>query len=72
MDSLLYYLFRGLIAGLQALPLVWVARLGRAGGGVAYWVDRRHRRVALSNLRMCFGPEKSLTEIRGLHDFARL
>lgn len=66
MDSLLYLIARWLVAGLQSLPLPWVARLGRVGGGLAYWLDARHRRVALRNLTMCFGHDKSRTEIRAL------
>src|SRR2546422_5523735 len=66
MDQLLYLLARVLVAVLQALPLGWVARLGRAGGALAYRVDARHRRVALANLRMCFGHEKTPVEIRAL------
>ncbi|MEI9963245.1 MAG: hypothetical protein WDM76_19670 [Limisphaerales bacterium] len=58
MDTLLYFFARSLIALLQALPLVWVARFGRAGGALAYWLDKRHRRVTLKNLTMCFGNEK--------------
>ena len=30
METLLYYLARALVGLLQALPLTWVARLGRA------------------------------------------
>ncbi len=66
MDALLYPLARMLVAFLQALPLTWVARLGRAGGALAWWADARHRRVALRNLTMCFGQEKSPAEIRAL------
>ena len=62
----LYLLARALVAFLQALPLRWVARLGRSGGGLAYWLDGRHRRVALRNLTLCFGNEKSAAEIRQL------
>lgn len=62
----LYILARALVALLQALPLRWVARLGRAGGGLAWWLDARHRRVTLQNLNMCFGNEKSANEIREL------
>jgi len=74
MDTLLYGLARALVAFLQALPLTWVARLGRAGGGLAYRVDRRHRRVAERNLTLCFGQEKSPAEIRALaqENFRRL
>ncbi len=66
MEQVLYFLARGIVASLQALPLAWVARLGRAGGRFAFWVDARHRRVALANLRMCFGHERSPAEIRAL------
>src|ERR1041385_1565714 len=66
MEQLLYIIARGVVAMLQALPLRAVARLGRFGGGMAYRFDRRHRMVALSNLRMCFGHEKDEAEIRGL------
>ncbi len=66
MDTLLYWPARLLVALIQALPLTLVARLGRAGGGLAFWLDPRHRRVALHNLTMCFGNEKSPQEIRAL------
>jgi KDO2-lipid IV(A) lauroyltransferase len=59
----LYVLARALVALIQSLPLRWVARLGRAGGGLAWWLDGRHRRVTLKNLAMCFGNEKSPAEI---------
>src|SRR3954469_12982364 len=62
----LYVLAHTLVAVLQALPLRWVARLGRAGGALAWWLDARHRRVALRNLNLCFGNEKSNEEIRAL------
>src|SRR5262245_5555592 len=64
MDHLLYGLARALVACLQALPLVWVARLGRAGGGLAYWLDGRHRRMANRNLSLCFGAQKCAAELR--------
>jgi KDO2-lipid IV(A) lauroyltransferase len=74
MEPLLYYFARALVACLQRMPLIWVARLGRAAGGFAYWVDFRHRRVALSNLALCFGRERSRSEIRGIarENFRRL
>lgn len=65
MDALLYFLARSLIAVLQALPLRAVARLGRAGGALAYWLDARHRRVAQRNLARCF-PEKPAAEVTAL------
>ena len=50
MDWLLYISVLVLIKVLQALPLRVVARIGRAGGALAYRLDARHRRVALRNL----------------------
>jgi lauroyl/myristoyl acyltransferase len=66
MNTLIYGLGRVIIAVLQALPLIWVAHIGRAMGGLVYWLDARHRRVALKNLTMCFGREKSPGEIRAI------
>jgi lauroyl/myristoyl acyltransferase len=66
MDSLLYLLARAVIAFLQALPLRMVARIGRAGGWLAYWLDARHRRVAMNNLTLCFGAEKTPAELRAV------
>ena len=63
MDSLLYAVVRAFVAFLQLLPLNVVARLGRAGGALAFHLDRRHRRVVWDNLTMCFGNEKSPDEI---------
>ena len=48
---------------IQALPLKFVARLGRAGGVIAWFLDARHRKVMLENLTACF-PQKSAREIR--------
>ncbi|MCO5052476.1 MAG: hypothetical protein M9920_09250 [Verrucomicrobiae bacterium] len=73
MDSLIYWLAKFIVTLLQSLPLRGVARLGRWGGGVAFHLDGRHRRVALRNLAMCF-PEKSATEVRAIaqENFRRL
>src|SRR5580698_9524856 len=71
---IVYYLARALIAFIQWLPLPLVARIGRAGGAVAFHLDARHRRVALENLQMCFGDEMSEKEITALakENFRRL
>jgi len=66
MDTLLYWFARAVVALIQALPLTLVARLGRACGAAAFSLDARHRRVALQNLQMCFGGEKSPSEIRAI------
>jgi lauroyl/myristoyl acyltransferase len=66
MNALIYFLGHSVVVFLQALPLTWVARLGRAGGALAFWIDKRHRKVALDNLTLCFGSEKSPQEIRDI------
>jgi len=66
MNTLLYWLARALIAFIQILPLKLVARLGCAGGALAFHLDGRHRRVVLNNLTLCFGKEKSAEEIHAI------
>ncbi len=66
MDTLLYWFARAVVAVIQASPLILVARAGRACGGLAFRLDGRHRRVALQNLTLCFGHEKSPEEIHAL------
>jgi lauroyl/myristoyl acyltransferase len=74
MDRLLYIAVLALVKLLQALPLRVVARLGRGGGALAYYLDARHRRVALRNLEMCLGREHSGEERRAIakENFRRL
>src|SRR3954468_15879263 len=64
MEGLLYFLAKAILGIIQILPLRMAARLGRLGGAGAYGLDGRHRKVALRNLQMCFGAEKSLVEIK--------
>jgi lauroyl/myristoyl acyltransferase len=73
MNTLLHLTARILIGLVQALPLGLVVILGRASGAVAWHLDRRHRRVALANLKLAF-PEKTEREIRGIarENFRRL
>src|SRR5262245_52001802 len=66
MEHLLYWIAKGLVRLVHALPLTAVARLGRAGGALAYLLDARHRRVALNNLELCFTGELSVAEIRSI------
>jgi lauroyl/myristoyl acyltransferase len=66
MDRSLYVIARLLVGLLQALPLTWVAVLGRCTGEVVFWLDGRHRKVAMRNLTLCFAAVKSPKEIRAL------
>ena len=66
MDLLLYLIAFCVVKFLQALPLMWVARIGRAIGALVYRLDGRHRRVAHRNLGQCFSGEKTPAEIEAL------
>lgn len=66
MNAALYGLIYAIMRVIQLLPLNGVARVGRFLGGLVYYCDARHRRVAVRNLTMCFGKEKSPAEIREL------
>ena len=66
MNTLVYWVAVGVVRCLQALPLRMLARLGRAGGAIAWRLDARHRGVVLQNLEACFGQEKSREEIEAL------
>ncbi len=63
---LLYALFRCVEGVLTLLPLLGVWYLGRALGGFAYLVAGKYRRLALNNLRIALGREKSECERRGI------
>jgi lauroyl/myristoyl acyltransferase len=65
-DMVVYWLGRGIIAFVQALPLTMVAYAGRAAGTLAYHLDGRHRRIAISNLVAIFGADKSLAEVKSI------
>jgi len=66
MGTLLFWTVRGVVALIQALPLVLAARLGRALGSLAWGVDRRHRRVALQNLHQALSREHSREELHAI------
>jgi KDO2-lipid IV(A) lauroyltransferase len=65
-DKILCFITRLGIGVLQAMPLMWAARIGRAGGEVVFWLDGRHRRMAIANLTRCFQHEQSAANIRAL------
>lgn len=74
MNTIIYHLGRVVIVFIQWLPLRLVAQMGRVGGGLFFHLDARHRRVALKNLTMCFGHEKTPAEITTIaqENFRRL
>lgn len=74
MGFLLAVPVRLLLAVLQRLSLRTTVQIGRGLGGVAWWILRRHRRVALENLTAAFKDELSPAEIHALarENFRRL
>ena len=47
---------------LRLLPLRWLCTVGRAGGYAVFILDRSHRRLAISHLRLAY-PEQSEPEL---------
>lgn len=66
MNTLLYWLGRAVIAFIQALPLTFVAHVGRGFGALAWLLAAKHRRLAVDNLTQAFHAEKSAAEIRAI------
>ena len=66
MDLLLYTVVRALLGLIRLISLPAAARAGGLGGLLFYYLDFRHRRVALENLRLAFGSEKSESERRAI------
>ena len=65
MNWVIYFCARVMVAVLQALPLGLVARLGRAGGLLWWFVDFKHRGLVRRNLTAAF-PEKSAGEVAAI------
>jgi KDO2-lipid IV(A) lauroyltransferase len=63
----LSYLFlKGFSFVLNLLPEKFSLWVGRQLGRVMYYLDLEHRKVAIQNLRVAFGQEKSEEEIRSI------
>ena len=63
---MLYYVGRVILFFLGLLPVRLMAYMGRGVGEVVYWIDKRHRNVAIKNLTLVFSKEKSKEEILAL------
>jgi len=61
-----YLVVRGVRFIFRLIPEHSALWLGRRLGGVAFHLDREHRNVALQNLDLAFGREKSKEELRGI------
>jgi KDO2-lipid IV(A) lauroyltransferase len=67
MIAFLQYLFlKGFGFFVNLLPEGFSLCLGRHMGKIGYFLDREHRKVALENLHIAFGQEKSEEEIRSI------
>ncbi|MEQ1861488.1 MAG: lipopolysaccharide heptosyltransferase II [Chthoniobacteraceae bacterium] len=66
MDRLVFLLYRAVAALLRLLPLIVVWRLGRALGSLGYVFGVPYRRLAIHNLAIAFGDEKSAAERRAI------
>jgi len=62
----LYLLLRGFSLTVNLLPETLSLWMGRGLGDVMYYLDLEHRKLALQNLFIVFGREKSEREIRSI------
>ncbi len=63
---LVYALFRCVEGILMLLPLIVIWHAGRVLGTLAYFLAGKYRKLALHNLRIAFGREKSESERRSI------
>ncbi|MCI0642402.1 MAG: lysophospholipid acyltransferase family protein [Gemmataceae bacterium] len=63
LDWIVYALMRVVVSLIQALPFALACRLGEFIGWLGYRVDKRHRNVALENLRHAFPGQFSEDEL---------
>ena len=73
-EFLVYLLYRAAFLLLSALPLRFIFALGNLLGFCAWLISAKYRRLALRNITIAFGDEKSPTQLRHLvrHHFQRL
>ncbi|MDP7012231.1 MAG: hypothetical protein QF685_12725 [Verrucomicrobiota bacterium] len=73
METALYLIARCVVSIASCLPLTLVAWCGRQTGTIAWYLDKRHRNVAMQNIQNSF-PEKNGEEIRNIarENFRRL
>jgi KDO2-lipid IV(A) lauroyltransferase len=62
----IYLLLKGFSFIINLLPEGFALWVGRQMGNAAYYLDWEHRAVALQNLRIAFGGEKSQKEMRAI------
>lgn len=72
MNTVLFLLGSVVIGLIRILPLTWVARLGRAGGRLAFRLDRRHRRVAERNIAARLNLSPGETAALAFENFCRI
>jgi KDO2-lipid IV(A) lauroyltransferase len=63
-DYLTYLILKGFGFLINLLPEGLALWVGRQLGSLGYYLDWEHRKVALQNLTLAFGQEKSTSEIR--------
>jgi len=62
----IYLILKGFSFFVNLFPESFALWVGRQMGNAAYYLDWEHRNVALQNLRIAFGQEKSEEERRGI------
>jgi KDO2-lipid IV(A) lauroyltransferase len=63
-DAVSHWLFVGFLCAVRCIPRRAAGRLGECLGLLWFWADGSHRRLALGNLRLALGGEKSPAELK--------
>ncbi len=63
-DYIIYIFAATILFLLRCLPFEALVFIGRLGGGLVYYLDKRHRKVAINNLRLAFREEYTKQEIK--------
>lgn len=66
MDRFVFAVYHATSIALRALPIKLVWRIGRILGWFGYWLGGKYRRLALHNLTLAFGGERTEAEIHAI------
>lgn len=65
-DYVIYMFAATILFLLRCLPFEALVFIGRLGGGLVYYLDARHRKVAIKNLRLAFREEYTEEQVKGI------
>src|SRR3989338_295720 len=64
LEYIIYLIVKSIGVMMRLLPLSLALWIGRRLGTIAYYIDAKHKSLAIANLKMAFAKEKSPEEIK--------